>query len=226
MSHKEIRDIQKEYDHLYATEPIRDEDRAYLFLARRVLKEQPNLRSVADIACGGAFFFRQFKAAAGKNLLLAGTDISSEALKLARKNYPEGKYALSAAEYLPFKENSFDALTCLGSFEHFLDLGQAAEQMRRVMIEGGKVFILVPNIFWYKDIVSVFLTGSRKVRNQTHERFASLGEWIELLNEIGLNVTKVEKYNGIAKKAFKQKIKDLVIPLRFSYHFLFICQPK
>ncbi len=63
---------------------------------------------------------------------------------------------------------------------------------------GGIYFVLVPNIFWYKDLVSVLFRGTRVTRNQTHERFASMGEWKELLEEAKLPVKRIIKYNGIA----------------------------
>ena len=34
---KTIKDIQAEYDHLFATDPIRDEDRAYKYFAEKLL---------------------------------------------------------------------------------------------------------------------------------------------------------------------------------------------
>ena len=69
----------------------------------------------------------------------------------------------------------------------------------------------------------MLLTKSREDRNQTQEKFMSWGEWVAVLERSGLKVEKTEKYNGIAKSSFKQMIKDLIIPTRFSYHFLFIC---
>ena len=219
-----FQDIQAEYDQLYQTIPVRDEDRAYQWLAKRLLRAKPSLRHVLDIACGGGYFLREVLKAAENGLKITGTDLSGYALKLAHVECPSANYALSAAEALPFRSQVFDGVTCLGSLEHFLDLPNAVQEMKRITSRDGIFFILVPNIFWYKDIVSVLFTGDRKTRNQTHERFASLGEGKEVLEDLGLKVVRSEKYNGIAKSPFKQWLKDLFVPLRFSYHFLFICR--
>lgn len=220
-----VKDIQAEYDRLFKQEPIRDEDRGYRWHAKTLLKEKPDLTSLLDLACGGGFFLREVKKLAG-SASLCGTDISNEALELARRETPGAKLVLGVGEALPFQENSFDAISCLGSLEHFLDIPRAIGEMKRIARPGAVFFILLPNLFWYKDLLSVWLTGSRKDRNQTHERFESLGEWKELLGGAGLRVMKTIKYNGIARRPLKQWFKDLLIPLRFSYHFLFICQQK
>ncbi len=221
---KTAKDIQAEYDRLYLEQPIRDEDRAYRWFAQIITRAVKNPQAVMDIACGGAYFFKQLKPLLPAGAKMVGIDISPEALKLARQECPQGQYFLSEAEKLDFPDNSFDALTCLGSLEHFLDIGKAVQEMKRILKPEGVILILVPNIFWYKDLLCVALTGQRKVRNQTQERFMSLGEWKELLERFGLGVTRIIKYNGIAQSGLKQWFKDLLIPTRFSYHFVYLCK--
>ena len=223
---KTAKDIQAEYDRLFIEEPIRDEDRAYRWFAKTIVAEAKNPNSVIDIACGGGYFFKQLKPLLASQAKIVGIDISPEALKIAKRECPEAEYHLSEAEKLPFGDNTFDAITCLGSLEHFLDIGKAVEEMKRILKPQGLILILVPNIFWYKDLLSVLLMGQRKVRNQTQERFMSLGEWKELLEDFGLSVPRILKYNGIAKSGLKQWFKDLLIPTRFSYHFVYLCQKK
>lgn len=222
----DFRSLQSEYDFLFRTDPIRDEERAYRWFAKTVISEKSGLKRLLDIACGGGFFLAQVKPLLKQAALLAGVDISGEALRLARKECPEAKLLNGVAEFEPFKAGSFDAVTCLGSLEHFPDIPTALGEMKRIASREALIFILVPNIFWYKDLVSVLLRGERVERNQIHERFASLGEWKRLLADSGLRVKKTVKYNGIAKSGIKQLIKDVLIPERFSYHFLFICQPQ
>jgi len=220
-----LQDIQSEYDQLFLKQPIRDEDRGYRWHADQVLGQRKHYDRLLDLACGGGFFLKQL-AERGKGRITSrvGTDLSSEALKLAEEECPQAQFMLSAAEKLPFADRSFDAITCLGSLEHFLDIKGAVGEMKRVTRPGGLFFILVPNLFWYKDIFSVLFSGDRLTRNQTHERFSTLGEWKGLLESLGLRVVKTLKYNGVAKRPFKQWIKDRVLPLPLSYHFMFICQ--
>lgn len=223
---RSLASLRAEYDHLFRTEGIRDEERAYRWFARGVRRFGSSSGRLLDVACGGGYFLSALAREFAGSMKLVGVDISGEALALAARECPSALLYASAAEDLPFHDASFDAVTCLGSLEHFLDIGRALSEMRRVAKDSALFFILVPNIFWYKDILSVSFRGERLVRNQTHERFASYGEWKHLLEANGLRVLKAEKYNGIAKNSLKQGIKNLLIPLRFSYHFLFICAKR
>ncbi|MDP3920174.1 MAG: class I SAM-dependent methyltransferase [Candidatus Omnitrophota bacterium] len=221
-----FQDIQAEYDQLFRDEPIRDDDRGYRWHAQQVLKQRKHYDHILDLACGGGFFLKQLAQMAGERIgRISGSDLSGEALELARREYPQAKLMLAAAESLPVADNTYDAIICLGSLEHFLDVGSAVAEMKRVTKRDGLFFILVPNLFWYKDLLAVLFKGTRLTRNQTHERFAAMGEWQELFASLGLRVVKTVKYNGVAKNSWKQCLKDLIIPLRFSYHFMFICQP-
>ena len=216
--------IQTEYNRLYASEGIRDEDRAYVWHAGQLLKAKPGCKRVLDVACGAGYFLRELDRASAGHVAGTGIDISDTALTLAKKECPRGEFLHGIAEKLPFEDGVFDAVTCLGSLEHFLNIPAAVGEMIRVTKPDGIFYILVPNIFWYKDLFSVLLTGERVSRNQTQERFASWGEWKRTLEDAGLKVRRTNKYNGIAKRAIKQRIKDAVIPLRFSYHLIFLCE--
>lgn len=221
----EMQKIEAEYDHLFKTEGIRDEDRAYVWHAHQVLKRtKTDSPEILDIACGAGYFLRELKRLSSGKTKLTGIDISSEALRLAEQECPSATLLKGVAESLPAGNGIYDAVTCLGSLEHFMNIPGAVKEMKRVSKPGAIYYILVPNIFWYKDLLSVLFSEGRVSRNQTHERYLSLGEWKQILTSAGLRIREVLKYNGIAKSAFKQRIKDLVIPLPFSYHFLFICE--
>lgn len=219
-----LEELQKHYDDLYAETPVRDDDRGYQWLAGKLYEKMPELTSLLDVACGGGYFLREVGRRAKGTISLTGIDISSVALKLAQQEISQASLVLASAEEMPFKDESFDAISCLGSMEHFLDIAKAIAEMKRVIRPKGIFFILLPNMFWYKDILSVLCTGNRKTRNQIHERFASLGEWVNLFKDLGLEVVSVDKYNGIARNPWKQRLKDCLIPLRVSYHFLFTCR--
>ena len=222
---RDFKDIQQEYDHLFAYDQVRDDDRGYQWHARCLLKSCPNVKWLLDVACGGGYFLREFEGVVGKGRsALIGIDLSREALRIAQSQCPQAHRLLSVGESLPFRNQTFDAITCLGSLEHFLDIQSAVREMTRVMKDDGSLYVLVPNMFWYKDLISVFFTGDKKDRNQTQERFATLGEWRRTLEDAGVRVVRTEKYNGIARSAAKQWLKDILIPLRFSYHFVFICR--
>ncbi|MFH0985292.1 MAG: methyltransferase domain-containing protein [Candidatus Omnitrophota bacterium] len=224
--HKDMAALQAEYDRLYKEAPIRDEDRAYVWIAKQLQKMAPKASSILDVACGGGYFLREIQRLYGDGVRFSGIDLSGEALAIARKEFPLAAYSLAVAEDIPFEPRSFDAVTCLGSLEHFLNIAQALAEIKRVLKPGGIFLAMVPNIMWYQDILSVLFTKNRKSRNQTHELFASHGEWKEMLEQNGFEVVRSLKYNGISRSSWKQYLKDLLIPGRFSYHFIYICRPR
>jgi len=226
VAHKEVASLQAEYDKLYQEAPIRDEDRAYEWIARQIFKAQPQASSVLDVACGGGYFLREMARLYTGGTSFQGVDLSREALKIAQQEFPKAEYALSVAEDMPFKNQCFDVVTCLGSLEHFLNIGQALAEVRRVLKPSGVFLAMVPNIMWYQDILSVLFTKNRKSRNQTHELFASHGEWKEMLEQNGFDVIASLKYNGIARAFWKQYLKDILIPERLSYHFIYMAKPR
>ncbi len=220
---KTVEELRTEYDQLFETEPIRDEARGYQWIAAVVQEEKSLTGRVLDIACGGGYFLAEMQKLGSKGSRFVGMDFSRSALQLAEKECPEANYVLGVGEKLPFRGGSFEAISCLGSLEHFFDIPQGLREMQRVARKDARFFILVPNLFWYKDILSVLLRGERKERNQSQEMFATLGEWKRTIASSGLRIVKTLKYNGIAKRQTKQWLKNLLIPLRFSYHFLFVC---
>ena len=223
-NHKDVTSLQAEYDRLYREAPIRDEDRAYSWIAQQLHKILPKAGTILDVACGGGYFLRELQRLYGASAYFSGIDLSSEALAIARKEFPSAIYSLSVAEHMPFEPKIFDIVTCLGSLEHFLNIGQALAEVRRVLKPQGVFLAMVPNIMWYQDILSVLFSKNRKSRNQSHELFASYGEWKEMLEQNGFEVLRSLKYNGIARASWKQSLKDILIPERFSYHFIFIAK--
>ncbi len=215
------REIGQEYDAIFKTDPIKDEDRAYRWFASAVVGSVGEGRRLLDVACGGGYFLRELSG--GAEGCFYGMDLSQEALVLAQKTSPQARYALGAGERLPFQSRTFDVVTCLGSLEHFLDPLEGLREMRRVLVPPGQLFVLVPNLFWYKDIGRVLWRGQRLQRNQSHEIFAVESEWKELIHNGGFRVDRVIKYNGISVAPWKQWLKDLLIPRRLSYHFIFVC---
>ncbi len=180
-------------------------------------------KQVLDVGCGGGFFLKELKKLANKAV---GIDLSGEALRIATNSISgSDNLAQGSAEELPFKSDSFDAVFCLGSLEHFSDIQKALREMGRISRKEGWIFVMVPNLFWYKDIISVFKTGDVCSRNQRYEFFASPSHWAEIVSSAGLKIKKIWKYNGISKHSWKQAIKDLVIPKNLSYHIIFAAQP-
>ncbi len=163
-------------------------------------------KKLLDIGCGGGFFLKE----AEKFLECIGIDFSLVALKQAKKNC-NSKLVLTSALNLPFKDNSFDFVSCLGSLEHFINLNKALNEINRVLKKDGKINIYVPNSNF------ILFKLNKATYHQPNERLASLKEWKKLIG----------KYFTI-EKVFKHTNNPLgtIIPLNYTYSFSFICSSQ
>lgn len=73
-----------------------------------------------------------------------GLDISRERLGAARYYYPNSDYMQATAEHLPFREH-FDTVVMGELFEHVLDPEIVIREAVKVLKEGGRLIITVPD---------------------------------------------------------------------------------
>ncbi|OGW79512.1 MAG: hypothetical protein A3G33_06865 [Omnitrophica bacterium RIFCSPLOWO2_12_FULL_44_17] len=217
-----VEDLRHFYDQEYSVQVIKDDDRAYSWMSAQLLKKYAAGKWLLDVGCGGGFLLKELQKFTPYTF---GLDISQTALRISQKTSPSSKLVQGSAENLPFHKNTFDSLICLGSLEHFYDISIALGEFHRVVKPDGRIIIMVPNSFWYKDILSVWQTGDIGERNQTYEFFATCTQWKTIITQNQFKICQVLKYNGISSNPAKQWLKDLLIPLNLSYHFIFLCQP-
>lgn len=206
------------YNEEYQRGIIKDEQCGYRWIAQNLLKPHISGKRILDIGCGGGYLLKELENIASS---LTGIDISEVALNIAKATCPSAVLQEASAENLPFGESSFDCVVCLGSLEHFLDINKALKEMGRVLSSDGWIFVMVPNLFWYKDVLSVLKTGGIENRNQQYELFATPKQWEAIISEAGLKVVMKHKYNGISANRLKQWLKDLLIPTNLSYHLIY-----
>lgn len=91
------------------------------------------------------------------------------------------------AERLPFADASFDAVMSRYSAHHWSDLGLALREARRVLKPGG-VFALVDVASPGKPLLDTHLQSVEVLRDTSHVRDYSVGEWLGQLAESGLRI--------------------------------------
>ena len=97
-------------------------------------------------------------------------------------------YALAAAEDLPFADASLDLLTCRIAPHHFMDLGKAITEWRRVLAPGA-VLILADTCSPEDPPTSVWMNDVEERRDPSHVSNLSPSGWLEVLEENGLHPT-------------------------------------
>jgi len=140
-----------------------------------------------DLGCGAGH--ASFVAAANVAQVTA-YDLSSQMLSVvAQAAQDKGLTNVSTrqgyAETLPFDDASFDVVISRYSAHHWHDVGQALREVRRVLKPGGTLIIM--------DVMSpghpvrdIWLQTVEALRDTSHVRNYSSGEWLSLTSEAGL----------------------------------------
>ncbi len=92
---------------------------------------------------------------------------------------------LCHAEHLPFADGSFDVVSCRVAAHHFEDVAAAVREMARV---SGKLVLVADNLF-----VDKAGEEADRLRDPTHVRNYSEGEWRELFAGSGLELEQFER---------------------------------
>lgn len=188
-----------------------------------------------DVACGLGYMLDM---AEQRGATAYGVDISKVALHKALVEAPGRRVAQANGEHLPYPDETFDYLTCLGSLEHFMNPDTGAQEIVRVLKPTGNAAILLPNSHHLMAIYNVYKTGGILPEMQDFERFGTRVEWQSLLERNGLRVLSVHKYNHGFARVFKKGregfyfffnslyhlLGDWWIPLNLSFSLNFICE--
>ncbi len=112
---------------------------------------------ILDLGCGEG---SRLNILCGKKKKGVGVDISSLAIKMAKKSYPGLKFIKSDLEKLPFKNNLFDFVYAAYVLEHLIDPEKVIREAIRVCKKGGKILFVSPN-FGSPNRASPPFKGSR-----------------------------------------------------------------
>lgn len=193
-----------------------------------------------DIACGKGLFL-SFLRNYNSKLKLYGSDISSYAIDKARKTV-NARFKVADGENLPYKDNFFDFVSCLGGLEYYQNPQNGVKEIARVLKPQGEAVIYVPNLMFLGYIWLTLRHGSMPthggtVNNKTYydwtsEKFYTYKGWSDILEKNGLKITNSSTFNYIGRTGFINpfmlKMYNLFlnkfVPFNLSYCFIFVCQ--
>lgn len=118
---------------------LRPKEAYYIFA--ELLQVKPNTK-VLDVACG---LGRMLEVGLDYNAECCGVDISSVAVEKAKLKLPKAEILEANAEALPFNDNMFDFVTCLGSLERMLDKDKVPQDIKRVTTADARICFMVRN---------------------------------------------------------------------------------
>lgn len=157
---------------------------------------------VLDVGCGagqltGELMQRGYEA--------WGMDVSEAMVAYAREHYHPERFRAGDIEKIPFEENTFDAVTCLGVVEYLNRDEPALQEMWRVLKPGGWAIITTPSItcpFYHMDmayqkfrftarpVIRLFRRGSSdsdRLPQVVHRRYYR-PRWLALLRSLHLEM--------------------------------------
>ena len=200
-------------------------------VARTTIFINPILKRIApggkilDIGCGVG---DACELLCQHQLEVYGVDISEEAIILAQIRVPQGQFAhIENDSALPYPNNFFDAITCLGVLEHVLHPDVLLKECRRIIQTTGMAVFVVPNAW---SSYFLFFSGT----GQIYEKPRTLAEWSHLLRTNGFTIVETRKDPGptmVKSDPLKRQIKLLthwffnLFPLNYTYQFIFVVFP-
>ncbi|EPI2800367.1 TPA: methyltransferase domain-containing protein [Citrobacter koseri] len=171
----------------YLTSTVHASGRDLQRLAER-LSSFPHA-SVLDMGCGAGH--ASFIAAQNVKQVVA-YDLSSQMLEVVVQAAKEKGLENIAtrqgyAENLPFEDHAFDVVISRYSAHHWHDVGQALREVNRVLKAGG-VLIMMDVMSPGHPVRDIWLQTVEALRDTSHVRNYSSGEWLSLVNDANLIV--------------------------------------
>lgn len=119
-----------------------------------------------------------------------GVDISERMVAVAQefarsKGASNVSFRLGSADELPFPDGAFDIVTCRFTAHHFDNLAAAVAEIARVLRPGGTL-VVVDHYAPADEELDQFVNDLDRMRDPSHVRESTLGEWQELLAREGL----------------------------------------
>ena len=232
---KSLGDSRQAYNDIYGDDDISQTESFYIWISKIINLQKDE--SFLDVSCGRAQIVHRLE---DQGKFVSGIDLSHVALKSGKMQQASLPLCTANSQILPFQSNSFDVVSNIGSIEHYHDMPMAIREMARVLKPSGRAIILVPNSFsLLHNVLSAYNSGRTVVDDQPIQRYAARAEWQDILNENGLEVTNVNRYEiefprtGTDWAAYFKSPKKLVrllvrplVPLNLSFCFIFTCRKK
>jgi ubiquinone/menaquinone biosynthesis C-methylase UbiE len=171
----------------------------------------PKGKILLDLGCGTGLFMRRYGEQGGTAV---GLDISRGMVEAAREQAGWFEYLVGNAEVLPFRDASFDAVSCMLAFSYLENPGWMIGEAFRVLRPGGVLAVgtlarsvitsLVPAIYRIGERME---TGRIGV-GDFGERYYTEGEMARILSLAGFVDVRAKRCS-FAHHSLKEPIFDI-----------------
>ncbi len=112
----------------------------------------PQGSRILDVGCGTGHLVAELMR---RGYEAWGVDFSDAMVRYAREHYDPDRFQVGDIEQIPFLDNTFDGVMCLGVMEYLSRDEPALREMWRVLKPGGRAVITTPSStcpFYYFDV--------------------------------------------------------------------------
>lgn len=180
-----------------------------------------------DVACGAGGPALRIAAASGCSV--AGVDIHAQAIETARTLAKERGLAeradfqaADASQGLPFRDASFDAITCIDALNHFPDRPQMLAEWARLLKPGGRVLftdpIVVTGPLTNSEIAIRTSAGFYLVVPRGYDELviAESGLQLSVTQDVTPNMAKIAEARVRARAARREALCEIEGPKQFE----------
>ncbi|MFN4027301.1 MAG: class I SAM-dependent methyltransferase [Flavobacterium sp.] len=207
---------------------LRPKEAYYIFAELLKLKSGKNF---LDVACG---LGRMLEISADYGVNNHGIDLSEVAITKAKNKLPNAVLLEANAESIPFNDEHFDYVTCLGSLERMIDKNKVLREIRRVTKPEATLCFMVRNSNSWRWIFTKKLLYTINRKGHQDAKTYKEWEWLFEQNDLkivqcipdqwpvmkGLRLLTFGRFNGF------KSIQKSITPLQFANEFIFILQKK
>lgn len=184
-----------------------------------------------DIACG---LGKMLEIGLDLDLHTFGIDISEIAVEKSKLNVPNATITQANAESLPFKNNYFDYISCIGSLERMINIEKVLSEKKRVAKTNATFCLMVRNSDSFRWKTKKLL-GLINIKG--HQNSKKLDEWKELFISNNFEIITVLPDQWIHQRLIQLLSLGIIqpksakqfntpIPLKYADEFIFILKLK
>lgn len=158
------------------------------------IKSLPQAPRILDLGCGGGHVSYAVAPFAQE---VVAYDLSTDMLEVVQQTAVQQQFhhihtQQGAAEQLAFEDQQFDMVITRFSAHHWHHVGQAMQEIYRVLKPSGQV-IIIDTISTGRVVLDTFIQTMEMIRDLSHVRNYTVAEWVQFAEQAKLNPIQIEK---------------------------------